>query len=278
MGGGGKTAAPRFPGPTDQQYAPYAATGGQRSQETYDYGRGAVGDASNFYRGVLSGEYGPGGGSGGGPNLGELTAEELAGLGSDVYGEYKTTGGWGDQRKADFRGRAQGEAQAPYAEAMRRAAIGQSVQGGWGTGVNTSKLAMLRGAEQGRTSALLGADTEMAASIDRNRLAGTEGMAGVTNRQIGRREAMNAQQRSNAASRGAGERAQFDAQEMAARGLLGSVDVMNSAGLPYYEAQGNAYGGWGQAAYPQAQQGGGSWIPGGIGAAGGAAAGIIAAA
>jgi len=118
----------------------------------------------------------------------------------------------------------------------------------------------------------------MAASIDRNRLAGTEGMAGVTNRQIGRREAMNAQQRSNAASRGAGERAQFDAQEMAARGLLGSVDVMNSAGLPYYQAQGDAYGGWGQSAYPQAQQGGGSWIPGGIGAAGGAAAGIIAAA
>ena len=246
MGGGGQTKeAKANQQQFNQQYQPYVATGGQRSQETYDYGKGAVGSAADFYRGVLSGEYGPGGGGDGGPTLGELTQEELNGLGADVYGEYKTTGGWGDQRKADFRGRAQGEAQAPYAQAMRQAAIGQAVQGGWGTGVNTSKLAMLRGAEQGRTSALLGADTEMEAAIDKGRQWGTGGMAGVTGQQISRRGQINAQERANAASRGAGQRAQFDAQEAAARGLLGSVDVMNTAGLPYYQAQGSGLGGWG---------------------------------
>lgn len=282
MGGGGQTKeAKQAQQQANQYYNPYINTGATRSQETYDYGKGAYGDVGSFARDVMSGKIGGGGGGGaGGAGVfvpAELTPEQIADL-EGTYREYNTTGGWGDQRQTTFRGRAIGEAEAPWQQAARQLEQRQAIGGGWGTGFNTANLAARREAEQARTGALLGSETEMQKAIDEGRKWGATGLNEALKYRVTRQDTIGekkaARARAAAAARQAAIEGDLSARMAGARMLMASAEGMNTAGLPYYGAQGAAIGGWGGLTSDLSRQRNPSTmqtIMGGLGAISGAA-------
>ena len=280
MGGGGQTKEAKKAQTTfDQQYQPYVATGGQRSQETYDFGKGAYGDVGGFARELMSGEIGGGGGGGGAATYvpENLTPEQQADL-EATYREYNTTGGWGEPRQTTFRGRAIGAAEAPWQQAARQLEQRQITGGGWGTGFNTANLAARREAEQARTGALLGSETEMQKAIDEGRKWGAGNLSEALKYRVGRQDTIGAAKVANEnsarAAANAAANASLESRMAGARMLMQLPGLYNEAGLPYYQAQGSGIGGWGGLTSNLSQQRNPSTlgtIMGGLGAVSGAA-------